>query len=141
MIHHNAAYYAQGWIDGKQNFVENLNIQYNYHIHEGTPNIIANGCYKTPVYHSHTTNCYRYCSGVWVFVKRDENEHGVTQDFYRCSNGCSIGYVGSPYKNGSGSGNPCSNRSLSCSLSGTIETHTFGCGKTDSTIESAIIIY
>lgn len=54
----NAAYYdqgySQGWIDGKQNAVGNLNIQYTYHMHKGSAGTTSNGCYTQASYHSHT---------------------------------------------------------------------------------------
>ena len=121
--------------------MDNLNIVYNYHEHEGSEDSTANGCYTKAVYHSHTSSCYKYCSGVWVYRGKEEDSHGTKQGVYTCSV-CGHEYrAGAPYIDGGGAGQSCGQRSLNCSRGGTIETYKLGCGKTEDTIESATIIY
>ena len=142
VILNNAAYYVQGWLDGKQDILGNLNIVYTYHEHIGSAGTTANGCYTTPVFHTHADACYSYCSGKLVFDRQAESPQGTPEGHYHCSI-CNKGfYYGSPYHTGSAAGLTCNDKKLTCSkTTSTIDKYSLGCDKTEDTIESATIIY
>ena len=110
----NAAYYAQGVVDGLVENLDNLEVQYTYHVHSGDT-INGGGCYSTPnmvnVYCNTTVHdssngtetcdrCGKFYSGQVGFTITCNNVIGQTQD----------GYI-------------------------------LGCGKSEETVESATIIY
>ena len=134
-ILYNAAYYAQGVIDGLAQIMDNLNIQYTYHTHIGDTNI-GGECYmKNP--HTHSTYCYPAVNcnrkssehpdkpGWWYFLGNCSNGHQVTI--------LELGYLG-------GGIGYCSRCSFICGID-TSDTYVTSCGKTEETIESATIIY
>lgn len=132
MILYNAAYYAQGVVDGMSEILDNLDVQYTYHVHEGSESATANGCYTKAIYHSHINSCYIQCSGT------ANSKGGAGNAWKYTCNKCNKDYwVGSW-----GADFPCTEKILSCGkTSSTIDNYTLGCGKTEETIESATIIY
>ena len=117
--------------------LENLDIQYTYHVHEGSAGTTANGCYFMPVYHQHIDTCYTLIrgyyrvsgngyGGVWLECdlcgRKESGGEGSSLKNQRCYNGCQ------------------ENR-LTCTRTGVIERYSLGCGKNENTIESATIIF
>ena len=120
--------------------LDTLEIQYTYHVHEGSEGTNENGCYTTPVYHSHMTSCYTTCPGTAIV------HNGTVTDCARWQVTCNIcgttGYRWDPNKNYVPSNEPCTYTYLICGkTTSTIEEYVLGCGKTTDTIESATIIY
>lgn len=113
--------------------MENIDIQYTYHEHQGEPSING-GCYTTPVYHSHVSNCYSKCTGTLYSL----NNTG-TETQWRCPKCDWKGYRSN--SSGTKYGDPCPTSVISCSLTGTIIAYDIGCGKTTDTVESATIIF
>lgn len=108
----NADYYAQGVIDGMTNALENIDIQYTYHVHEGEANQ-EGGCYGKVSYQQNT---YCTCRG---FSPQD---HG----------GCNCGHAS--WAHGTDWCKYVMGTTTAYKIALT-------CGKTTDTIESATIIY
>lgn len=143
---YNAAYYAQGWVDGKQDSMDNLNIVYTYHVHEGSAGVTANGCYTTPIYHSHISTCYSEEKTCYA-TPSERYIDGRTWIGYDHS-ACGASWDGVDWKDGSSGYNSSYNayshtyKNLICNkTNSTIDDYVLGCGKTEDTIESATIIY
>lgn len=143
-VHNNAAYYASGVVDGLAQALDNLEVQYTYHIHEGSEGTTANGCYITPVYHSHVSSCYSSHTSSWMHT--GEHVQTGTEGQWACQYQCSI--CGQRYSQNNNQGShstkpPTKTHStLICTKStSTIDNYTLGCGKNEGDIESAIIIY
>lgn len=111
--------------------LDNLNVQYTYHVHEGD-GTSATGCYVA-VYHEHASGCYttvnyRYDigadeSGVFAICPNCGNKQMVAADGEKCYKGCTY-------------------KSLVCGkATTTIEKYALGCGKTEETVESVTITY
>lgn len=141
LILDNAAYYAQGVVDGLAQALDNLEIQYTYHIHEGSEGTTSNGCYTKPITHSHNNACY--CSGYFTHngtnVKNCSFDNNTIYPIV-CSN-CGryeqwYGKDMSRY----GAYNVCG-RFICTKSTSEILKYSLGCGKTEGTIESATIIY
>lgn len=139
----NAAYYAQGVVDGLAEALDNLEIQYTYHEHTGSEGTTANGCYIMPVIHTHLTNCY--CAGtLYDTGQRQEAIHPTWTAYYivsRCS-GCGA----TPWLMTNGGrdeswklGTTCG--ALICGKTNTVEGYILGCGKDETTVESVTIKY
>ena len=119
----NAAYYAQGVVDGMANALDNLDVQYTYHVHSGDASTIG-GCYG---------NITKQCPGRYITTKESW--------FNRCwwsvitCNSCGVSWTNEDgdyaYKAGSDRGK-CTRAVSGIGLS---------CGKTEQTIASATIIY
>lgn len=106
-------------------------------MHEGSAGATSNGCYTTPVYHSHTTSCYKSCGGSYSITGNGAEGTYVVK-CSRCGN--------TAYKKVSdwnaGSGRTHNSQILNCSINTNLpENYVLGCGKTEETIESATIIY
>lgn len=132
----NSSYYSQGWIDGQQNAVQNLDISYTYHSHEGEA-AAGTGCYTVPVYHTHeaaclgttTSSCGCTTDKGWHEVPNNGAPYPACDNcghFYHQSSPCGYGTTVSYYK---------------CGLDQAIEGYSLGCGKTEQTIETATIKY
>lgn len=123
----NKAHYQQGYLDGLQEATENTAIQYVYHSH-------SNDCYTG--YHEHTESCSKKsCHGAF-----DCTSHGLYYDGpiafcrYTCINGHNTG----PMRHGSGSS--CGASVYTCGDSPDNQQR-LSCGKSESTIESAVITF
>ncbi len=132
----NASHYSQGWIDGQKNAIQNLNITYTYHTHEGEA-AAGTGCYTVPVYHSHINTCLGTTTNScgcttdrgWHEVPNNGSPYPACDHcghFYHQSSPCGFGTTTSYYK---------------CGLDQAIEGYSLGCGKTEQTIETATIKY
>ena len=116
-----------------QQTLNNLEVQYTYHVHEGSSGDTANGCYTTPEYHTHTDSCYETITGRWS--KTSDYTGAVYVKCTRCGakGTAGMGLEGTVH---------CSGKSLTCKIDTTIIiAYTLGCGKTEDTIESATIIF
>ena len=150
-ILHNAAYYAQGFVDGQQNIYDNLEITYTYHTHEGD-SVNGGGCYTKAIYHSHTGNsssgggCYkqsgtRRCTGKYQFYGYSDDGSGGYYVDYRCS------VCGDLESDNSGDieNRQCTktfpNYVIGCGKTGTIIGYSLACEKNEGDIQSATIIY
>ena len=124
-------------MDGKQDSVSNLNIIYTYHEHEGISDTTANGCYTTPVYHSHESSCYVTCTGTMVRVDSYKAGYPETTFYVLKCNKCGAEDTGT-----SKNDKPCYIKTTNCGKNtNTLDHYSLGCGKTEDTIESATIIY
>lgn len=133
--------YTQGIADG----LSKANVKYIYHEHSGD-STTGTGCYTVAEYHKHTDSCYktvqtgtRKC-GTWNCYSND----GSTQHF-RCS-GC--GATATQHADTSSSGwgmgdhmVPTYSKQLNCTKGNEIIGYQLGCGKTEESIESAIITF
>ena len=129
-VHDNAAYYAQGVVDGMAQALDNLNIQYTYHSHSGTADN-GLGCYTIPIRHTHENSCYTTVYG--VYEKTSDWTGSVYDRCTRCGDTQGVGLEGVTH---------CYGTNLTCTIDTTIISgYSLGCGKTEETIESATIIY
>ena len=119
--------------------LDNLDVQYTYHVHEGSEGITANGCYTAPVYHAHSNSCYSSCNGSWKYSS-SFNEDGETYYRVKCS-GCGGADTFIKHEWESGKIYSCRTRILTCNKTGFIENYVLGCGKDETTIESVTILY
>ena len=122
-----------------QQALDNLDVQYTYHVHEGSEGTSANGCYTTPVYHNHISSCTNICKGTMICVGGGE-VNGSYMHGYKCN------YCGRQEFSGGSEKPPWScGKNLGgygCGMSNTtIIGYTLGCGKTEETVESVTITY
>ena len=131
-----------------QQVLDNLDVQYTYHVHEGSASTTANGCYTTAVYHSHVTACYVEATGS-IGQLRSYADSGIYAYTYGC-NRCNTetGWIrgntieGEHTETGKLSGTHyCGYMITTCGKENTIEKYTLGCGKTEDTVESVTITY
>ena len=122
-----------GFTEGLTSAMENIDIQYTYHEHQGE-SFTNGGCYTVPVYHSHTNSCYSKCPSTIYYLNSTD-----TQSQFRCNKCGWQGYIDKVHN--PRTGDPCPNSVISCSLTGTIIAYDIGCGKTTDTVESATIIF
>lgn len=119
--------------------LDNLEVQYTYHKHEGTEGTTANGCYIKPVYHVHRNSCYSTPCGGSLYVSYVNGTASYNITCNRCGQ---TGFVGQTWWDNGSVSRVCSNKSIICGLTtSTIDSYTLSCGKTENTIESATIIY
>lgn len=135
-------------MDGMQQALDNLEVSYTYHEHEGSEGSTANGCYTQAVYHSHLSTCYQAATGSLYWENHYRDDQGNWCNRYYCNTcGAFTGQQGvsngSGFKSGQLEGiHQCGYTIAVCGKStDTIESYTLGCGKTDETIESVTIIY
>jgi len=128
--------YAIGYTDGMASAMENIDIQYTYHVHQGDTSS-SGGCYTTPVYHSHANGCYKKCGGT-IGPSENVDIAAGGQWTVRICQTCGEWY------NPSATPSTCT-KLTSTVICGkkttTIEGYSLGCGKTIDTIESATIIF
>lgn len=129
--------YNKGYADGMQNAINGAGISYTYHKHTG--NEQGGGCYTTPVYHIHSSNCNikvqcacpGYGQGDFL------GNHAVDGwPMWSCKN-CGHGN----WKHGSGRCNDIGEQRNCGKTESSIESYSLGCGKTESTIESATVVF
>ena len=137
----NAAYmeagYREGYTQGIADGLSKVNVQYNYHVHEGNE-LMEGGCYITPVYHAHNSSC-SYTTSYPGTRKWQNFMSGSTAYKWTCTNCGEVGYA--PEKGQEIPCSFCAVRNYTCGKENTIERYSLGCGKTEDTIESATIIY
>ena len=114
-----------------QQVLDNLDVQYTYHVHEGSAGTTANGCYTLPVYHAHSNSCYKTCGGKQTIVSSNSSYMKV-----KCTSCGDTSNEDPDYDVFI-----CGVTTLICNKAGTISSYKLGCGKTIETIESATIIY
>ena len=145
----NAAYYAQGVVDGMSEVLDNLDVQYTYHVHEGSEGTTANGCYTKAVYHSHMDSCYAQATGTIVQIPT-YNDGGIYAFDYRCNRcntttGTIRGDTNEGIHDEQGQLSGTHNCGYSITVCGkttdTVESYSLGCGKTEETVESVTITY
>ena len=143
----NKSYYNQGYAHGIADGLDKVDVKYIYHEHSGD-STTGTGCYTVAEYHKHTDSCYktvqtgtRKC-GTWNCY----NNHTPYADF-RCS-GCGAEaknqWVGDTSSSGWGMGDhmvPIYSKQLNCTKGDEIIGYQLGCGKTEESIESAIITF
>lgn len=108
---------------------------YTYHQHTGSAED-GTGCYTRPVYHQHTSGCYGQTSGPCLgWTHQGVYNGGV----HGICDGC-----GTVYGWG-GSSERCyrtvTKTVLTCGREGVVEGWALGCGKTEETVEQAIISF
>lgn len=114
-----------------------MNVQYTYHVHEGAEGSTSNGCYTNAVYHSHTNNCYKSCSGSLTKTSSSDDQY-----VFKCNTCGGTNYRTKHDWENNPSVRSCNLPKISCGkTTATIEKYSLGCGKTEDTIESATIIY
>lgn len=132
--------YNKGYTDGMNDAINGSNISYTYHKHSGSSS--GGGCYGTPIYHIHDSNCYTTvtnrcnCSG---YSQGDFLGNHVVDGYpiYRCNN---CPHISTDH------GGKCNvssqSQELNCGKTeNTIEYYSLSCGKTDNTIESATVVF
>lgn len=138
----NAAYYTQGFIDGQQNIYDNLQVEYTFHKHEGSPGSVANGCYFYPIYHQHDTSSPCYVPAQWSSNYQHMGADPVNpgNEVYRCRSCGTYMYA----RTGTNpAAHKCRDAYYNCGKTpgGTIDSYTLGCNKTEETVESVTIKY
>ena len=130
--------------------LDNLDIQYTYHVHKGSAGTSANGCYTKAQYHAHVSSCYTAATGS---IYADPNYYPTDSSgnylwgYYCNTCGTLVGkfgvWEGASFNQGVSSGtHNCGYTVVSCGkTTSTITGYTLGCGKTEQTIEGATIIY
>ena len=120
--------YNEGFIAGQQDNYSDIEIQYTYHVHEGTEGSTANGCYTNPV---HTYETYQYqCPGYNTILRTSDGNHPGSAGFYNCDAYCA---------NYGKKGERC--KAIRTGQRIVSTNYTLGCGKDENTIESATIKY
>lgn len=122
----NTAFYNQGYVDGFNEIMDSVGISYVYHEHTGSADA-GDGCYTSPVYHSHSSSCYtsvpvtpaHKSTCAW---HHETDAWGNLITMWDCD--CSY-----------------SKQVLNCSRGSEIVGWNLGCGKTTSTIESATLTF
>lgn len=132
-LYTNITYRNLGFTEGLTSAMENIDIQYTYHEHQGE-SFTNGGCYTVPVYHSHTNSCYSQCSGTIYSLNST-----ATQTQWRCNKCGWQAYIDNVHN--TKYGDPCKQNVISCTSGGTIVSYSLGCGKTTDTVESATIIF
>ena len=108
--------------------LDNLDVQYTYHVHEGNEGSTANGCYTNAV---HTYESYTYqCPGTNTILRTSDGNHAGSAGKYNCDAYCG---------NFGNYGKKCTATRTGTRIVST--TYSLGCGKTEDTIESVTIIY
>ena len=79
----NASHYAQGFVDGQTNAVENLNVTYTYHYHEGD-DVNGGGCY-TKVTNNTVCGVIGFSRGYYRGKSCDKWCSSYYADEYACS--------------------------------------------------------
>lgn len=143
--------------------LDNLQVQYTYHVHTGSAGTTANGCYTKPSYHVHTGNSSTY-GGCYTTVVSDNptlGNHNTTGGYNMNGGGsmeCCVlcgatltfgdANFNTHYTEAFGKGCPKNivkhnyTYGPSCGkTTNTVEGYVLGCGKTTDTIESATIIF
>lgn len=148
-------------VDGLNQALDNLDVQYTYHVHEGSAGTTANGCYTKATYHVHTGSsssgggCYTKSTSSTTcgrsLYKYQPDAYTSPSTWNVACSSCGEGYT-------SGTASYCeqyiaskpkctktistSTVTLTCGMTtSTITGYVLGCGKTTDTIESATIIY
>lgn len=119
--------------------LDNLDVQYTYHVHEGSEGTTANGCYVKASFHSHVR---KYCSPqVYCNQGPESNTNpdtgSIVYKYYGFCSNCGR----KMYHNGSIAYEPCASCYTCGKSTSSIESYGIGCGKTEETIESVTIKY
>lgn len=163
--------YNQGYADGLEKALDNVEIQYTYHSHTGTVSG-GGGCYTVPIYkqHVHTDACYAYTthkhtssciSKTTSYTKTCGCSSSYSYDYVACPS-CGHGHphdmtgqhcnkeVGTGYNYEYGKCDHALNDGYSLVCGKTagqryssegIESYALGCEKTTSSIDSATIVF
>ena len=123
-------------MDGLAQALNNLNIVYTYHEHEGSEGASPNGCYTKVVQHGHVDSCYTQCTGTHKYGGYNYTENNGTIYYVKPCNVC-----GKDDRGTNTSDVKCTNKTLSCNIDSSILNYELGCGKTEDTIESVTIVY
>ena len=126
----NQAFYAIGYMDGINQALDNVTITYTYHNHTGEN---GTGCYTTAIKHSHTSACNRTIACTCSSYKGDTSN----PDDIVCGR---CGHHVARH----GGGGKCSKTetTIGCGIGeGTVTGYNLGCGKTETTIETAYIVF
>ena len=132
-------------MDGLAQALDNLEVQYTYHVHEGSAGTTANGCYTKAEVHNHVTTCYAKCTGTIIANGQNTQNSDGTYNCMGTCNSCGkvptlSGFTTSK-KNGDSLGSCIFRTSTLICGKSTNAIYALGCGKTEETIESATIIY
>lgn len=137
-----AAAYSDGWIKGQEEALDNVEIEYERHVHVGDSSTNG-GCYTQPVYHKHSGNSS--ISGGCYTVKKTGTKQGDCPGGGNCTSGPhgpdtsnQVYYVGNCTTCGAHLSRYGSSGYKSCSNPTTVSYtyYELGCGKNTSTIES-----
>jgi len=79
-----AAAYSDGWIKGQEEALDNVEIEYERHVHVGNSSTNG-GCYTQPVYHKHSGNSS--ISGGCYTVKKTGTKQGDCPGGGNCTSG------------------------------------------------------
>lgn len=132
---YNNSYYSLGFVDGLADIRDNLDISYTYHEHRDSLGNIQSADYQSDTEggcftkKNEITETYTFvCNGIYNILRTSDGGHPGSAGKYDCSNHC--GNYG--------------NKNTVCKAvrTGTrvVQTYyTLDCGKTNDTIESAII--
>ena len=123
----NHSYYRQGYIDGFNNELNGISINYIYHSHSGNPNT-EGGCY-TKAIHNHTESCSKEYGTHHVV----QTEHYDGGDVYLKCTYCDKGGY---YYNGwqTGDWGTCEKNIKKYTCGSPAQHYDLGCGKTENSI-------
>lgn len=133
----NKSYYAAGYTAGLNEELNGVSISYIYHQHTGD-NVSGGGCFVVPVTHRHKEDCYKKVSsseyGCYIVEWHDTTDgdyEGHDYKIYTMSCGMVIHGTNSSH----------THEIAVCGKENVIEGYALGCGKNESSIESATIIF
>ncbi|MCM1125011.1 MAG: hypothetical protein NC429_00930 [Lachnospiraceae bacterium] len=135
----NNVYYNQGYADGMAK-KENASLVYNYHQHTGS-STEGTGCYTKPEYEYNKGECHVYISGCIGGSTTDSNGFmtcNYTEGHTNCGRG-TIYLSYHPHRESEHIGS--SEYKHEYVISSEITGYSINCGKTESTIESATIVF
>ncbi len=131
----NISYYNQGYVAGKAETMDGVDISYTYHAHTGSPSE-GGGCYTKTVYKNEKKTITEACPGYYHYIATEVNGDLI----FSCDK-CGMDQALSA-EYGTGYISKCPNTSWTHTVTVQVFDHYDpGCGKTTSTIEAATIIF
>lgn len=129
----NDAFYRKGYMDGYQQVMNGVSIEYQYHVHSGN-SADGTGCYTKPEYHKHSDSCYiegGHNDSCPFHIEFHDYDCGNVHDWDGDGHGCD-GYQ--IYDCGG-------HRELICGSENAVTGYSVNCGMTEETILCAVIVF
>lgn len=129
----NEAFYRRGYLDGYQQVMNGISIEYQYHVHSGS-SADGSGCYTKAEYHKHSDSCYvegGHSDSCLYHMEFHDYDCGSVHDWDGDGHGCD-GYQ--VYDCGG-------HRELICKATDAVTGYSLNCGMTEETILCAVIVF
>lgn len=133
--------YTKGWADGYDEKLDNIDVEYVYHVHTGSPSS-GGGCYSQPINEPIVKTCTVYVGGCEGGGTSDASGEHCTCEYEETHRDCGQ----RPYRGTRTHRNP-PHYGPATYTHDYIDGYRFtgkyalGCGKTEQTIESATIVF